>query len=237
MAGGTLPILLRMARPWPAAAHALEPVEALDPAAVDAVRRIYEDGFPDRLRAGFASLTDEREPGEAALALVRGPRPCGFAMLRRLGVTGWTYLRYFVVDQRLRGQGLGGIMWELLTARLRAEDGTLLVFDVEDPGEPGCGPAEAQVRTRRVGFYERHGAVVLPVRGYRTPHRSADGDGWTPMLLMAAPVAAGEPAPGAGQARAIVSAVYQHRWRLEPGHPRIAATQVVAPDSPNRIQE
>jgi GNAT superfamily N-acetyltransferase len=212
-----------------AAAYALEPVEALDTTAVDAVRRIYEEGFPDRLRADFASLTDEREDGEAALALVRGRQPCGFAMLRRLGSSGWTYLRYFVVDQRLRGQGLGGIMWDLLTARLRAEGGALLVFDVEDPGEPGCGPAEAQVRTRRVGFYQRHGAVVLPVRGYRTPHGGTGDDGWTPMLLMAAPVAAGGAAPGAGEAGAIVSAVYRHRWRLEPGHPRIAATQVVAP--------
>jgi GNAT superfamily N-acetyltransferase len=213
-----------------ATAYALEPVEALDTTAVDAVRRIYEEGFPDRLRAGFASLTDEREDGETALALAHRRQPCGFAMLRRLGGTGWTYLRYFVVDQRRRGQGLGGIMWDLLTARLRAEGGTLLVFDVEDPGEPGCGPAEADVRTRRVGFYQRHGAVVLPVRGYRTPHGSADGDGWTPMLLMAAPVPAGRAAPGAGEAGTIVSAVYQHRWRLEPGHPRIAAAQVVAPE-------
>jgi hypothetical protein len=76
--------------------------------------------------------------------------------------------------------------------------------------------------------------VVLPVRGYRTPHGNAGDDGWAPMLLMAAPVAAGVPAPGAGQAQAIVSAVYQHRWRLDPGHPRIAATQVAAPD---QIQE
>jgi GNAT superfamily N-acetyltransferase len=212
------------------AAYALEPVEALDTTTAAAVRRIYQEGFPDRLRADFASLTDEREGGEAALALVRGWQPCGFAMLRRLGGTGWTYLRYFVVDQRLRGQGFGGIMWDLLTARLRAEGGTLLVFDVEDPGEPGYGPAEAQVRTRRVGFYQRHGAVVLPVRGYRTPHGGTGDDGWAPMLLMAAPVAAGGAAPGAGEAGAIVSAVYQYRWRLEPGHPQIAATQVVAPE-------
>jgi hypothetical protein len=75
--------------------------------------------------------------------------------------------------------------------------------------------------------------VVLPVRGYRTPHASAGDDGWTPMLLMAAPVAVGVPAPGAGEARAIVSAVYQHRWRLDPGHPQIAATQVTAPASPD----
>jgi GNAT superfamily N-acetyltransferase len=213
-----------------AAAYALEPVEALDPAAVDAVRRIYDEGFPDRLRADFTSLTDQREDGESALALVHRRQPCGFAMLRRLGGTGWTFLRYFVVDQGRRGQGLGGIMWNLLIAWLRADGGTLLVFDVEDPGEPGCDPAEWQVRSRRIRFYQRHGAVVLPVRGYRQPHTGAGDGGWTPMLLMAAPVATGGPAPGAGEAPAIVSAVYQHRWRLDPGHPQIAATQVAAPD-------
>jgi ribosomal protein S18 acetylase RimI-like enzyme len=213
-----------------AADYALEPVEALDTAAVDAVRRIYEDGFPARLRADFASLTDRREPDETALALVRGRQPCGFVMLRRLGATGWTYLRYFVIEQRLRGRGLGGTMWDQLVARLRADGAVLLVFDVEDPDEPGCGPVQARVRSARVGFYQRHGAVVLPVRGYRTPHGNADDDGWAPMLLMAAPVAAGRPAPGAGQARAIVSAVYQYRWRLDPGHPQIAATEVAAPE-------
>jgi SAM-dependent methyltransferase/ribosomal protein S18 acetylase RimI-like enzyme len=218
------------ARAVNADAYVLEPVAALDTAAVDSVRRIYEDGFPARLRADFASLTDHRENGEDALALVHGRQPCGFAMLRRLGGTGWTFLRYFAVDQPVRGRGLGGIMWDQLTGRLRAEGQSLLVFDVEDPGEAGCGPAESQVRLRRIGFYERHGAARLPVRGYRTPHKSAGGDGWSPMLLMAAPLAVGATAPGASEVRAIVSAVYEHRWRLEPGHPWIAATEVVGQD-------
>jgi GNAT superfamily N-acetyltransferase len=213
-------------------AYALQPVEALDSAAVDVVRRIYEQGFLPHLRADFLTLVEHREPGEDALALVGDRQPCGFVMLRRLGGTGWTYLRYFVVDQRLRGRGLGGIMWDRLIVRLREAGCTMLVFDVEDPGDPRCGPVESQVRCRRVGFYQWHGAVVLPVRGYQTPHSSAADDGWTPMLLMAAPVAVGVRAPGAGEAPAIVSAVYQHRWRLEPGHPQIAATQVTAPGSP-----
>jgi GNAT superfamily N-acetyltransferase len=210
-----------------AATYALEPVGALDTAARDAVRRIYEDGFPARMRADFASLTDHREDGETALALLQGEqrRPCGFAMLRRLGKTGWTFLRYFVVDERLRGQGLGATMWDQLTAWLRTDGCTLLVFDVEHPGEPGCSPSEAQVRSRRVVFYERQGARVLSVHGYQAPHASAGGDGWAPMLLMAAPVTPGVPAPGHGLAPAIVSAVYEHRWRLEPGDPRIAAIQ------------
>jgi GNAT superfamily N-acetyltransferase len=206
-------------------AYALVPVEALDSAARNAVRRIYEDGFPARMRADFASLTDHREDSETALALVRAGEPCGFAMLRRLGNTGWTFLRYFVVDERQRGQGLGATMWDQLTAWLRTDGCTLLVFDVEHPGEPGCGRAEAHVRERRVVFYERQGARVLAVHGYQAPHGNEADDGWAPMLLMAAPVTPGVPAPGHGLAPAIVSAVYEHRWRLEPGDPRITAIQ------------
>jgi len=220
-----------------AADYALEPVHALDADVVDALRRIYEDGFPGRLRADFGTLADRPEAGESALALVCRRQPCGFAMLRRLGGTGWTFLRYFVVDQGLRGQGLSGIMWDLLTARLAADGSTLLVFDVEDPAETGCGASESQVRSRRIAFYESHGAQLLPVRGYQAPHGNSGGEHWTPMLLLAAPVAAEALALGTREAPAIVSAVYQYRWGLAPGDPRIQATQVVVADSAARTQE
>jgi GNAT superfamily N-acetyltransferase len=212
--------------------YRLEPVEALDAAGTAGVRRIYEDGFPHHLRADFATLTDEREPGEAALALVHDGEPHGFAMLRQLGRTGWVFLRYFVVDQQVRGRGLGGIMWRQLTSRLGADGCTLLVFDVEDPAEPGCSEAESQLRSRRISFYQRLGARLLPVLGYRTPHGTASAPEWAPMLLLAAPVAAGLPAPGAGEAPAIVSAVYEHRWRLDPGHPQVAATRIGPQEGP-----
>ena len=215
------------------AAYELEPVDALGPAGTDEVRRIYEGGFAPHLRSGFASLTTGREPGEVALALVHGGQPRGFALLRPLGGTGWMFLRYLVVDQRVRGQGLGGIIWDRLVDRLRADGYTLLVFDVEDPGEPGCDPAEVRIRHRRIGFYERHGARLLPVQGYGNPHGDADGSSdqdWTPMRLMAAPVAAGTPAPGASEAPGIVAAVYRYRYRLDPGHHRVTATRVT-PDA------
>jgi GNAT superfamily N-acetyltransferase len=217
--------------------YALEPVAALDALAVGVIRRIYEDGFPAHLRADFTALADRPEPGEVALALVRGREPCGFAMLRQLGGTGWTFLRYFVVDKSLRGRGLGGIMWDQLLIWLRAEGSTLLVFDVEDPGEPRCDPAEVTIRSRRIAFYQGNGARLLPVCGYQTPHGTGDPAGWSPMLLMAAPIEAGARAPGAAEVPAIVSAVYQHRWRLEPGHTRVRATQVVAADSCSLTQE
>jgi hypothetical protein len=98
------------------------------------------------------------------------------------------------------------------------------VWDVEDPREPGSEPDEATLRQRRIRFYQRHGASLLPVTGYRAPHVAPETSGWSPMLLMTAPLV-GDPAvpdsgpdprPDPGQARAIVEAVYRFRWELEP---------------------
>jgi GNAT superfamily N-acetyltransferase len=206
--------------------YALEPVDDLDPGRVSAIRRIYEDGFAPHLRADFASLSTGREDDESALALMQGGEPRGFVMVRPLGGTGWMFLRYLVAGQR--GQGLGGIMWDQLMAWLRTAGYPLLVWDVEDPDEPGCDPAEVQIRNRRIRFYERHGGHLLPVRGYGNPHDDDTGSGgrqhWTPMRLMAASTGdAGLPGTPA-----IVAAVYRYRWRLDPDDPQIAATEITA---------
>jgi GNAT superfamily N-acetyltransferase len=196
--------------------YSLEPVETLSAAAMTALSRIYEEGFPPYQRAEFAAVTSQRQEGELALALVGDGQPCGFAMLRPLDGTGWIFLRYFVVDQARRGLGLGGVLWERLTARLRDAGFTLLVFDVEDPDEPACGPDQVALRFRRVSFYQRHGASLLPVAGYRAPYVAPESSGWSPMLLMTAPVSGRPAGPDPSQARAIVEAVYRFRWQLEP---------------------
>ena len=212
--------------------YALEPLETLPLPAVDDVRRIYAEGFPPHQRANFAEVSERRRGDESALALVRGGQPCGFAMLRSLGDTGWIYLRYFVVDRHQRGQGLGGVLWDQLAARLRAAGFTLLVFDVDDPAEPGQGPDEATIRSRRISFYERHGARLLPVTGYRTPRVAphAGDPGWAPMLLMAATLAGNpagpRPGPDDRRVRAVVDAVYRYRWELDPGDPRLAGVLI-----------
>ena len=207
--------------------YTLEPVDDLDPGQVTRVREIYEDGFAPHLRAGFATLTSGREAEESALALMRGAEPHGFVMLRPLGDSGWMFLRYLVAGQR--GQGLGGTMWDQLMAWLGDRGHPLLVWDVEDPDEPGPGPDELTIRRRRIRFYERHGGRLLPVRGYGNPH----GDDWTPMRLMAAPVAGG----AWPETPAVVAAVYQHRWRLGLDDPRVAATEVTASAAPDHDQK
>jgi GNAT superfamily N-acetyltransferase len=210
--------------------YTLEPVERLSLEATGTVRKIYEGGFAPHLRADFGELTTGRQPGEFALALAQAGQPAGFAMLRPLGDTGWVFLRYFVVDAERRGGGLGGIFWDLLTTRLADTGYSLLVFDVEDPAEPGIDQAELQIRNRRISFYQRHGASLLPVSGYRTPHDDAgDPAGWTPMRLMDASLGSGGEA-AAPPVSVIVSAVYRYRWQLAPDHPQVTGTVVTAPE-------
>src|ERR1700742_818666 len=195
-------------------ALSLEPVDTLSPAAMTGLQQIYEGGFPPNERAAFATLTTQRRDDVVARALASDGQPYGFALLRPLAGTGWMYLRYLVVDGARRSQGLGGQLWELLTARLRDAGYTLLVWDVEDPDEPGCDPGDVALRWRRIRFYQRQGGELLPVTGYRTPAVAPGHTDWLPMRLMVTPLTT---PPPAGDPAAVVEAVYRFRWDLEPG--------------------
>ncbi len=187
----------------------LRPVEELDADGVAAVRAIYDDAFPAELRAPFEDLLTDR-----LLVWVEPDGPAGLALVRDLAETGWTFLRYYAVGRR--GVGLGSRMWRALTALLAAEGRTRLVWDVEHPDEPGLAEHHVVEHRRRVVFYERLGGRVLPVRDYHPPH---DGHA-PPMLLMATDLAAGLPE----ETRALVEAVYQHRYGLTTADPVVRRT-------------
>ncbi|NHC23179.1 GNAT family N-acetyltransferase [Nocardioides sp. IC4_145] len=162
-----------------------------------AVRAIYEGAFPDELQAPFEDLLVDR-----LLVHVDADGPAGLALVRDLGPTSWTFLRYYAVGRR--GRGTGSAMWADLAALLAEEGRTRLVWDVEDPDEPGLSPALVEEHRRRIVFYERLGGRLLPVRDYEPPH----DDGHAPrLLLMDVPLGSGDEAP----LRDVVEAVF--RWR------------------------
>ncbi|MDN4162005.1 GNAT family N-acetyltransferase [Nocardioides abyssi] len=174
-------------------------VEAASLGAADlaAVRAIYEGAFPDDLQAPFEDLLADR-----LLTYVDEDGPAGLALVRDLGPTSWTFLRYYAVGRR--GRGTGSAMWAHLTALLAGEGRTRLVWDVEDPDEPGLSPALVEEHQRRIVFYERLGGRLLPVRDYEPPH----DDGHAPrLLLMDTPLGPGDEAP----LRDVVEGVF--RWR------------------------
>lgn len=177
---------------------------------LDRVREIYEDAFPPTLRAPFADLLVDR-----VLVLLDSGAPVGFAVLRDLPQTSWTFLRYFAVGPR--GGGVGTTMWRLLTARLATEGRTRLLWDLEDPDEPGLSPASVAEHRRRIGFYERLGARLLPVVEYLPPH----DDGHAPQLRLMDIALADEPAP---TVRDLVETVYLHRYAVPADDPVVRRT-------------
>lgn len=183
----------------------------LTDAELDVVRRIYEDAFPDELQVPFAALFVDR-----LLVRVEDDGPTGLALVRDLGPTGWTFLRYYAVGTR--GRGTGSAMWADLVAQLASEGRTRLVWDVEDPEEPGIAGHLADEHRRRIVFYERLGGRLRPVRDYLPPH----DDGHAPRLLLM-DRALVEPEP-AVPLRELVEGVYERRYGVPPDSPVVRRT-------------
>ena len=184
---------------------------ALSPEELEAVRGIYESAFPEELTVPFADLLVDR-----LLVRVDDAGPAGFALVRDLGPTGWTFLRYYAVGRR--GAGVGSAMWADLTALLAAEGRTRLVWDVEDPDEPGISAEHVVEHRRRIAFYERLGGRLLPVREYLPPH----DDGHAPALrLMDQPLQREE---DGATLREVVEGVYRWRYGREAGDPVVRRT-------------
>ena len=175
-----------------------------------AVRAIYESAFPEELTVPFRDLLVDR-----LLVRVEADGPTGFALVRDLGPTGWTFLRYYAVGRR--GRGIGSRMWADLTALLAAEGRTRLVWDVEDPDEAGIPAHLVDEHRRRIVFYERLGGRLLPVRDYFPPH----DDGHAPALrLMDQPLGGAADVP----LQELVEGVYQRRYGVPADSPAVRRT-------------
>jgi GNAT superfamily N-acetyltransferase len=205
----------------------------LDAAHKAAVRHVYESSFPLALRAPWAEITADR-PDEQLLVLLedvsREAPPVGLILIRQLGTTSMSFLRYFVVDAQHRGRGHGSALFSALVAHLRAGERSMLLLDVEDPdGRPEDSP-ERRDDLRRIDFYQRHGVHMLAVREYAPPDHGQEGEE-PALLLMGASLTepSGDglplgPAPVGPALRGAVTAVYRDRYGLDPDDPVVRAT-------------
>jgi len=195
------------------------PIEALGKEQLSHVQMIYEEGFSADLRVPFSELT---RPGEADQTFVAmdGEAPAGIAALRLLWSVEWSFLRYFAIAGKRRGQGAGHRFWQLLHQSLRTEAWpACVIFEVENPSETTGDGAERAIRQRRISFWTACGARLLPVAGYVLPDLTASGTA-EPMLLMAAGQA-GAPSIQGGQLRRLVQAIYTDRYGLTPNDPLV----------------
>jgi GNAT superfamily N-acetyltransferase len=177
---------------------------AVPATAIEAAHEIYEAGFPPAERAPFEDLLDTRSDERMQLLLDDDGSAgdggasdvLGLVLVRDLGTTDWTFLRYFVVTADRRGQGVGGRLWSALCRDLAARGRTRVLLDVEDPDDPTADPDEVDERWRRVRFYRRAGAQLIDVDSYAPPHHGAPGTPSMPLRPMGASLnAAGRSRP------------------------------------------
>ena len=89
---------------------------------------------------------------KAVYGIDKGQR-CGYIIYAPSNIDGFINILYFAIDPSRRSSGLGGEFLKLF-AKEYAPGGVFL--EVEDP-EKGKDKADADIRKRRVGFYERNG--------------------------------------------------------------------------------
>ena len=173
------------------------------------VHRIYEASFPESVRAPWQTIAQHRQDEE--LLVLVGDSPVAFALLRHLGDTTYTFVRYFAVDDTVRSQGIGARLLSELRQHLEEHGRTALLLDVEAPQSPTSrAGTHHDDDLRRIAFYERHGLALLPVPDYAPPEHGTTGE-IVPLLLMGMPLADGSPLAG-GHLDDCVHAVYRYRY-------------------------
>jgi hypothetical protein len=187
------------------------------------VAEVYEQAFPAELRVPFADLAADTPVGLLLVAVdVDVAEPLGFAAMMRLGLAGWTFLRYYGIAADRRRQGIGLAFWRLLQPALASAGWPVrMVFEVEHPGQPGTDPAEQHVRLRRIAFWRGCGARLLAVDGYVMPDITGLGAP-EPMLLMTYDPARTADMPP-DEVGALVTALYAERYGLDADHPLVTA--------------
>jgi len=184
----------------------------------DALRAVYLQSFPPNERKDFDELLAACP--RLARADVDGS-PAALAVIEELPVIGAALLSYLATDERTRNAGVGSALLRFLLADAPARYPGGLLLEVEPP-EAGRA-ADAALRARRLGFYRRHGAVVLPVR-YQMP--SFTGGDPLPMLLLAI---GGPPARPAVWLAGVLGALYADIYDLDADDPlAVAATSSLA---------
>ena len=176
------------------------------------VRGMYEESFGADLAAPWQQIEHPRGD-EELLVLVSGTHPLGFALVRHLGSTGMTFVRYLAVSPHERGRGHGGTLWQLLEDHLRAAGVTHVLLDLEDP-DAAADPRVRAEDERRISFYERLGVRPLAVPGYAPPAHGTSGEQVAMLLLGRTLSTSGEPLEGA-VLDAAAEAVYRYRYGVD----------------------
>ncbi len=168
-----------------------------------AVRAILTESFPaDEVSDADEVVLGVTSGSRQCVAAFDGPELVGFGTLLPLDSGQAVLLEYLAVAAAHRNRGIGAQLVERMPSDL--------VIEV-DPPDAASGD-ERTLRTRRIGFYERTGASLVPgALAYRVPRDR--GEGTLPYLLMwrGTPMIRGE------RLRDVVSSILVQSYGVTPG--------------------
>jgi GNAT superfamily N-acetyltransferase len=145
-----------------------------DAAETRAVRNLYDATFADDERVPWERLWPwyvMPDDNFSALfwAATLADEVAGLAFFGYFRRPNLGYLTYLAVRPDLRGQGLGGWLCgqvceavRQMAQAARGADPRLIFWEARRP-EDAADAAEAELRWRRIAFYERQGARALPI--------------------------------------------------------------------------
>ncbi|MFN0093661.1 MAG: GNAT family N-acetyltransferase [Dehalococcoidia bacterium] len=183
------------------------------------VRAIYEASF----------RPEERDPWDDFVATAADPRCAVVAGLSEGEVIGFwaaaryedpnlAYLAYLAVDPERRSQGAGAELFGWFEAAY-ADKVEGLFWEVEARDVPGDTPEHHAQTHRRVRFYERLGAAVVP--GGRIEVPNADESGVEVVELLWKPMPGGPSVTDAALRDTLVRALLLMGYELTPDHPLV----------------
>lgn len=146
-------------------------------------RSLYELSFPQDERMSVAELTTMFASGQVLLHRTTDENDELLCFSIVTPLSNFLLLAYIATDQTKQSKGVGSEHMKALLETLKRNypNHLGLFFEIESTLETGLSEQEAQVRKRRLAFYERLGArrllgkqYLLPSYSPGTPHRHGE---------------------------------------------------------------
>ena len=171
------------------------------------VEAIYLASFPAAEREPFATIVQGVQAGSRWLCCARvGGRVVGFALISPLPRARVALLDFLATEAAIRGRGVGRKVVETVAQHLRG-DPEMLAMLIEAETDAIGSPEERHLKARRIGFYQRLGAIpVVAVTDYRLPNM-AGGDS-VAMRLLWLPLTASAAVPRGAELRQLLVTIY-----------------------------
>ncbi len=209
----------------------IQELHSSQPQRVEQALWIYEQSFPVEERETNEQLLNSmrrreqgrEKPGRAAhfQVALEGESVLGIALFSTYASTRMGFIPYFAVHPQRRGSGLGARMYQNIIATSAADAQRLgepaplgVCFEVERP-ELASTEADADLRRRRIGFYQRNGALEVPHLNLVAPPMGPDLPEM-PYLILLHPLAGWGQPPNRAAIAAVVATVLGHGYGLSP---------------------